>query len=128
MFTHFMKVIKNNLNRYLFTQKPSTSEASNELTKAHWYEERFNHCLSENADANFCDKNDARNAIWFYLRAALRGDKEAQYHLGLSYLNGELGLDRNYSNAEKWLDQAAHQGHSEAKTVLEKTLSHFVIS
>lgn len=62
------------------------------------------------------DHNDPelRNAMWLNLRAALRGDKDAQYTMGLSYLNGQLGLDRSYVHAEKWLDQAAHHGHPNA--------------
>ena len=69
-----------------------------------------------------------RNTMWYYLREALRGDREAQYHMGMSYLNGDLGLDRSFLHAEKWLDQAAHQGHIEAKQELEKAYNTLVIS
>lgn len=58
--------------------------------------------------------------MWFYLRAALRGDKEAQYKMGLSDLNGQLGLVRSYIHAEQCLEQAAHQGHPDAKAELQK--------
>ena len=64
------------------------------------------------------DQN-TRNRMWLNLRAALRGDKDAQYTMGLSYLNGQLGLDRSYLHAEKWLDQAAHQGHPGAMQELQ---------
>ena len=66
--------------------------------------------------------------MWFYLREALRGDKEAQYQMGHSYLNGELGLDRSFLHAEKWLDQAAHQGHMAARQELEKAYNSLAFS
>lgn len=128
MFSHFTQKIMRSLQKTLFTPQLSISEAAQELDKAHWHEERFKQCISQHNDSLVCDKNDIRNAMWFYLRAALRGDKDAQYQLGISYLNGHLGLDRSYKNAEKWLDQAAHQGHRDAKHVLEKTLNYFNIS
>lgn len=71
---------------------------------------------------------DTRNAMWRSLRAALRGDKDAQYQMGLSYLNGQLGLDRSYSHAEKWLDQAAHQGHPTAKHTLQSAYDRLAFS
>lgn len=73
-------------------------------------------------------ETDTRNAMWRSLRAALRGDKEAQYQMGLSYLNGQLGLDRSYSHAEKWLDQAAVQGHPAAKHTLESAYDRLAFS
>ena len=75
----------------------------------------------------YTDQN-TRNAMWFYLREALRGDKEAQYQMGHSYLNGELGLDRSFLHAEKWLDQAAHQGHMAARQELEKAYNSLAFS
>jgi hypothetical protein len=45
-----------------------------------------------------------RNAIWCFLRSALRGHPEAEYKMGLGYLNGQLGLDRDYRKAETWLN------------------------
>jgi len=60
-----------------------------------------------------------RNAMWHALRAALRGDKEAQYQMGMGYLYGFLGLERSYIHAEHWLDQAALQGHIAAKQALQ---------
>lgn len=127
MFINISKRIKHNVQRIFSEHSNTSSETLNELNKAHRYEDRFNQCLTDH-DHNSCDKNDARNAVWFYLRAALRGDKEAQYKIGLSYLNGQLGLDRSYTHAEKWLDQAADQGHRDAKNELEKALNHLVIS
>ncbi|MFW2076246.1 hypothetical protein ACG94X_00705 [Acinetobacter sp. ULE_I010] len=74
------------------------------------------------------DALKSRNAMWCYLRAALRGDQEAQYKMGLSYLNGQLGLDRSYLHAEKWLEQAAHQGYLPAKEELKKAYNELAFS
>lgn len=71
---------------------------------------------------------ETRNAMWRSLRAALRGDKDAQYQMGISYLHGNLGLDRSYSHAEKWLDQAAQQGHPAARHTLEHAYNRLAFS
>ena len=72
--------------------------------------------------------HDNRNAMWNFLSAALRGHSDAQYKLGISYLNGTLGLDKNYTHAEEWLKKAAKQGHHEAQITLEKAYSQLVFS
>ena len=59
-----------------------------------------------------------RNAIWFFLHAALKGYSRAQYKLGMLYLHGQLGLDSNTLKAQKWLVLAANQGHVEAQKQL----------
>lgn len=125
-FTQLISFIKTKYNNEL-AHGLTYSETERDLDKASVFEDRYIQC-TEHQDAKFCDTHDARNAMWFYLRAALRGDKEAQYKLGLFYLNGDFGLDRSYTQAEKWLDQAADQGHSGAKSVLEKALNHLVLS
>lgn len=62
---------------------------------------------------------DKRNAVWNFLSAALKGHRDSQYKLGLCYLNGELGVDKNYTHAQEWLEKAAKQGHPEAiKTLM----------
>lgn len=71
---------------------------------------------------------DYRNAVWNFLNAALRGHKEAQYKLGLSYLNGELGLDKNFSHAELWLKKAAAQGHPLADSALNQAYEKIAFS
>lgn len=71
---------------------------------------------------------DYRNAMWNFLRAALRGHKEAQYKLGIGYLHGELGLDKNFSHAEFWLKKATDQGHRTAKHELLQTYEKIAFS
>jgi TPR repeat protein len=50
--------------------------------------------------------------------AANNGDKDAQYSLGFSLLNGSDGLDQDLSEANKWFHLAAKQGHTEAQLEL----------
>lgn len=74
------------------------------------------------------ESHNTRNIMWGYLRAALRGDQEAQYQMGLNYLNGQFGLDRSYTHAKKWLEQAAQQGHPFAEEELKKAYNQLVFS
>ncbi|RSC22370.1 MULTISPECIES: SEL1-like repeat protein [Acinetobacter] len=69
-----------------------------------------------------------RNAIWCFLRSALRGHPEAEYKMGLGYLNGQLGLDRDYRKAETWLKRAAKDGHPDAKRCLYDAYSQLAFS
>jgi len=68
------------------------------------------------------------NAKWYLLRAALRGHAEAQYKLGLCYLKGDLGLDRNYAQAERWLKKATQQGHHPAQQALCQAYAELAFS
>ncbi|WP_010113016.1 SEL1-like repeat protein [Acinetobacter sp. P8-3-8] len=121
MLVHILnRFLGDSTSRYAFEK--NVSEASLEKSQAHDFESKnsFQEVPSDSADN--------RNAMWCYLRAALRGDQEAQYKMGLSYLNGQLGLDRSYSHAEKWLEQAAHQGHTHAKEELTKAYDELAFS
>ena len=127
MLAHILKRIKKQMELNTSLQNDHAC-AFYEIERAHAFENDIEdnfitHCIN----LQFTNHN-ARNAMWNYLRAALRGDKEAQYKMGLSYLNGQLGLDRNYQNAEKWLSQAANQGHEEALNELHKALNSLAIS
>lgn len=112
MFAHILKYLKNN----------STYEHTKQKNNQHY---TYPNTTNSNILAT---EQESRNIMWQQLRAALRGDKEAQYQMGLSYLNGQNGLDRNYTHAEKWLDQADHQGHTEAKNQLNKALNDIAFS
>ncbi len=102
------------------------SEVQSEYDQGQYYEklalehnqtfERLyaNHLTSENNPAT----QDKRNAVWNFLSAALKGHRDSQYKLGLCYLNGDLGLDKNYTHAQEWLERAAKQGHPEAQNTL----------
>ena len=63
-----------------------------------------------------CGLEDA--ASWFALAAA-SGIADAQYELGVAYVNGD-GLEVNLTAGVHWLWTAAGQGHAEAKSDLEQ--------
>ncbi|WP_336930364.1 sel1 repeat family protein [Acinetobacter tandoii] len=72
--------------------------------------------------------SNSRNAMWYFLRSALRGHPEAEFKMGIGYLNGQLGLDRNYDKAEQWLKKAAQDGHPDAKRCLYDAYSELAFS
>ena len=59
------------------------------------------------------DRKHGDASRWHRL-AAERGHAEAQYHLGLMYLNGR-GVRRAYDAGARWLREAADQGHALAQ-------------
>ena len=126
MLVHiFNRFLGDSTSRHAFENQ--TSEASFEVAQGHNFEDQVVHSHASNQSLSAEDQT-SRNAMWCYLRAALRGDQEAQYKMGLSYLNGQLGLDRSYIHAEKWLGQAAHQGHIEAQAELSKAYNELAFS
>lgn len=50
-------------------------------------------------------------------KVAIRGDIEAQFHLGVCYQNG-MGVKRGHGEAEKWARKAAEQGSTKAQIVV----------
>ncbi len=49
-----------------------------------------------------------------YLKAAEKGDAEAQFNLAQCYYNGD-GVTQNYEEAVKWYKESADQGYAEAQ-------------
>lgn len=128
MFSHMIKNFKKHTNTGINGQIQPETSTSDKPNLANVFGDEFEDCIHLDNKSKEEINQNTRNAMWYYLRAALRGDKEAQYKMGLSYLNGQLGLDRSYIHAEKWLDQAAHQGHVEAKTELQNALNKLAFS
>lgn len=95
-----------------------------EILAAQHHRDFLNHHTMDLADQS---PTDYRNAMWNFLSAALKGHKDAQYRLGLGYLHGELGLDRNYELAQLWLSKAAAQGHERADYVLHHAFEDIVM-
>jgi hypothetical protein len=58
-------------------------------------------------------KNDETAAEW-YRKAALQGDPEGEYRLGLCYDRG-LGVPKNEALAAKWFSKAAQGGNASAQ-------------
>ena len=63
------------------------------------------------------EKNE--EAFEYYLKAARQGDAEAQYNLGVCYRKG-YGVEKDLTEAVKWLRKAADQGFAEAQDMLRK--------
>lgn len=59
-------------------------------------------------------KNDETAAEW-YRKAALQGDPDGEYRLGLCYDRG-LGVPKNEALAAKWFSKAAQGGNASAST------------
>ncbi|AXQ23755.1 sel1 repeat family protein [Acinetobacter wuhouensis] len=99
------------------------SESMHIYHRATGYEHlALNRLYEINFDSKFNDQihKYQRNAIWYFLHAALKGYSTAQYKLGMLYLQGQLGLDANKATAQKWLLLAANQGHVDAQNQLER--------
>lgn len=69
------------------------------------------------------DYNRQVEAAQWYLKLARRGSVDAQYWLGVMYLDGN-GITEDDDEALRWLDLAAKQGHQQA----EKLLNHLIES
>ena len=53
-----------------------------------------------------------------FLQNAKNGDRVAQYEVGISYLSGEKGFERDVKKAVDWLQTAANNHYTKAKTAL----------
>ena len=62
-------------------------------------------------------RNDVLAVRW-YSRAAHRGDPESQYDLGYMLLLGE-GVAADRTEARRWLERAAANGHAGAAALLQ---------
>lgn len=63
------------------------------------------------------EKRDYKTAHAFFQRAAIYGNAEAQYHLGMIYHFG-LGVEQNPVKARGWYKEAAEQGNADAQFYL----------
>lgn len=83
------------------------------------------------ADDFYYGQNDAlfidyEKALYWYKKAAQRGNPHAQFKIGLMYYNGK-GVIQNAKQADYWFRLAAEQGHAEAKSYIgdvEQKKSH----
>ena len=57
-------------------------------------------------------------AVRWYRRAALQGNSDAQYNLGVCYANGQ-GVKPSDTEARRWLSRAALQGDRKAVGALK---------
>lgn len=57
-------------------------------------------------------------AMAWLLKAAQQGHRDGQYLLGLSYVHGMPGTEKDLSQTERWLTRSAENGHTLAQEVL----------
>ncbi|HTD06148.1 tetratricopeptide repeat protein [Undibacterium sp.] len=60
------------------------------------------------------EKKDYASALKLFKKAAKKGNSDAQFNLGLMYVNGE-GVKRDYDQALRWYEQSAVQGNARAQ-------------
>ncbi|WP_400259614.1 ATP-binding cassette domain-containing protein [Candidatus Methanomassiliicoccus intestinalis] len=65
-------------------------------------------------------KQDRKEAMIWFCKAAEMGDVNAQFQLGINYRDG-LGTAKDFSEAERWLTKAAENFHLRAKIELANT-------
>ena len=72
-------------------------------------------------DKHFKDmsKQEKRYSVEELIEKAEKGDADAQYELGLMYLEGK-GVKKSYNEAFEWLLGAAHQGDADYQYKLAK--------
>ena len=58
---------------------------------------------------------DYKQAVYWYLKAAEKGDSMAQYDLGRIYEAGQEGVAMDYVEAHKWWNIAASNGEQRAR-------------
>lgn len=67
-------------------------------------------------------KGDYVTAVKEWMSLAEKGDKGAQYNLGVAYMKG-AGVQQNYMEAYKWMRKSADQGYASAQYVLGQLFS-----
>lgn len=63
-------------------------------------------------------QGQAAKALSLYLPLAEQGNADAQFQLGLLYIDGGAGVAKDDKQAADWIGKAAEQGHAEAQTKL----------
>jgi carboxyl-terminal processing protease len=75
--------------------------------------------VAEFKQSEDASKPGSLGALKSLMESAKKGDKEAQYELGIMYRDGK-GVPRDKMKAGIWLYRAADQGHKKAKEELKK--------
>lgn len=58
--------------------------------------------------------SDPQQSFWETYTAALRGDKVAQFQIGVIYERG-IGIEQNQTQAAQWYEESARQGYVDAQ-------------
>ena len=62
-------------------------------------------------------KENKSHAVYWYRQAAIQGDADSQYMLGLCYASGE-GVKKDNRKAIEWFQKSSRQGHRLAQHIL----------
>ena len=68
-------------------------------------------------------EKDEQKALSLYQQAAAKGSAAAEYNLGVSYLNGSLGLKKDKAEALKYFERSSAKGHKDAAAQVAKMKS-----
>ena len=68
------------------------------------------------------DANELEKAYEYLLSAADRGNREAQFEIGLWFMTGDRGLPEDFKQAAKWIEKAAQQAQPDALTYIWQLL------
>ena len=63
-------------------------------------------------------KQDPAQAMFWFRKAAEKGEPLAQLSVAMSYLMGDNGAEPDYKEASNWLRKAAEQGQVHAQGIL----------
>ncbi len=74
--------------------------------------------MGKNYEFGWTGPPDAPEAIGWYEKAAEHGDAEAQWRLGITYVNGDLGKAQDYAKARQNFEGSAASGYPKAFTDL----------
>lgn len=92
----------------------------NEEEAHSWYEEYADLCndpspfYGEEEEVSLSREDLDAHEFNLSLMSAQEGDADAQFFVGLRYVNGQ-GVEKNDAEAVKWFLKAAQQGHSDAQ-------------
>lgn len=64
-------------------------------------------------------RQDDKQALYWYRKAAEQGNSEAQYNLGVMYHYGQ-GVPQNQSVAKEWFSKACHNGSQQGCDAYQK--------
>jgi TPR repeat protein len=62
---------------------------------------------------------DSATAVEWWTKAAIQGNAQAQFNLGVRYATGE-GISKDFATAVEWWTKAAIQGNAQARQILVK--------
>ena len=59
-------------------------------------------------------EEDPKKALYWFKKAAQNNEAQAQYDIGMIYLDGN-GVSKNHNIAKDWFEKSSAQGHAESQ-------------